>query len=91
MGGGRSRLSHAFTVTEVALALVLLIGAGLLIQSFLRLQSVDPGFKTAQLLTVEVDMAAVSYPDQAAGSSSFASCWSACAECLVSRPLAACR
>lgn len=63
MGGARHRLSHAFTVAEVAMSLVLLVGAGLLIQSFLRLQSVDPGFKTKQLLTVEVDMAAAAYPD----------------------------
>jgi predicted permease len=62
-GGARNQLSHAFTVAEMALALVLLIGAGLLVQSTMRLQRVDPGFDATRLLTVEVDMAAAAYPD----------------------------
>ena len=49
-----TRLRGAFVMAEVALALVLLIGAGLLIRSFLRLQAVDPGFNTQKLLTVRV-------------------------------------
>jgi predicted permease len=63
LGGTRNRLSHAFTVIEVALALLLLVGAGLLVQSSVRLQRVDPGFDPSHLLTVEVDMAAAAYPD----------------------------
>jgi predicted permease len=57
--GGRSRnwLFNAFTVAQIALALMLLVGAGLLMQSFLRLQRVDPGFDTANVLTVDMDMA----------------------------------
>src|SRR6185436_10989261 len=47
----------AFTVAQISLALMLLIGAGLLIQSFVRLQRVDPGFDTANVLTVDMDMA----------------------------------
>ncbi|MBI4658664.1 MAG: hypothetical protein HY735_07415 [Verrucomicrobia bacterium] len=45
---GRSHhyVGNAFTVTQIALALVLLIGAGLLIQSFQQLQSVKPGYDT---------------------------------------------
>src|SRR5688572_31562785 len=41
-------------VAQVALALVLLIGAGLMLTSFSRLRSVDPGFRTTELVTVEL-------------------------------------
>ena len=54
-GGSRSRrLRNVFVVVEVALALVLLIGSGLMIRSFWRLQSVDPGFNSSNLLTARL-------------------------------------
>lgn len=61
--GGRfqHRLRAAFTVTQVALALILLIGAGLLVQSFNRLQDVDPGFAAEELLTVELALTGAAY------------------------------
>jgi putative ABC transport system permease protein len=57
--GGRSGTSrtggrNAMVVVQVALALVLLIGAGLMLTSFSRLRSVDPGFRTTELVTVEL-------------------------------------
>ena len=55
------RLRNAFTATQIALALVLLIGAGLLIRSFNRLQHVDIGFATDELLTVEITMMGANY------------------------------
>ncbi len=60
---GRSHhyVRNAFTVTQIALALVLLIGAGLLIQSFQQLQSVKPGYDTDKLLIVEVPMSGAAY------------------------------
>jgi len=51
----RSRLlSDAMVVAEVAVALVLVIGAGLLLRSFVRLTSVDPGFRTSQVIAFHV-------------------------------------
>jgi predicted permease len=50
------RTRSALIVAEVALAVTLLAGAGLLIKSFVRLQSVDPGFKPEQTLTFELDL-----------------------------------
>lgn len=53
-GGGRSR--SVLVVTEVALALVMLVGAGLMIRSFARLMRVDPGFNSDHLLTLQMDV-----------------------------------
>jgi putative ABC transport system permease protein len=62
--GGHSRghkLRNTFVVTQVALALVLLIGAGLLLKSLNRLQSVDPGFNPKNLLTMRVNLPFLKY------------------------------
>ncbi len=58
--GGRQRVRSVLVVGEVALTLTLLVGAGLLIQSFRRVLQVDPGFEPQNLLTMQVS---VSNPD----------------------------
>jgi putative ABC transport system permease protein len=54
--GGRQRLRSLLVVSEVALTLTLLVGAGLLIQSFRRVLQVDPGFNADNLLTMQVSV-----------------------------------
>jgi putative ABC transport system permease protein len=63
-GGGerKGRLRNGLVMAEVALALVLLVCAGLLIQSFARLGRVQPGVKTERLLTARVQLPDVAYP-----------------------------
>jgi putative ABC transport system permease protein len=62
-GAGRRRLRAVLTIGEVALSVALLIGAGLLIRSFARLQQVDPGFRTGNLMTARVTLPATAYPN----------------------------
>jgi len=61
-GEGKGRIRNALIMAEVALALVLLISAGLLIQSFARLGSVQPGLRTERLLTARIALPEVAYP-----------------------------
>ncbi|HET9529081.1 MAG TPA: ABC transporter permease [Blastocatellia bacterium] len=62
-GARGNRTRNALVIIEVALALVLLTGAGLMIRSFLQLQKVDPGFNPENLLTLRVQLPQSKYPD----------------------------
>ena len=56
-GGGGQRIRSVLVISEIALALIPLVGAGLLFRSFYRLLEVDPGFRPEHILAMEVDLA----------------------------------
>ncbi len=61
-GRGQHRLHNALVVAETAIGLVLLIGAGLLIHSFIRVLKVDPGFDPHHVLSVAINLPDQQYP-----------------------------
>lgn len=60
----RNRLRSALVISEVALSLVLLVGAGLMIRSFAKLNQVDPGFDLARVMTLGVSLLPARYPKE---------------------------
>ena len=62
-GGGVSRLRSALMFSEIALSSVLLIGAGLMLRSFVLLENVNPGFRPDHVLTGVVVLSEASYPE----------------------------
>lgn len=64
-GSARTGARSVMVVAQVALALVLLIGAGLMLTSFARLRAVDPGFRTTELVTVELMLPLARYDEEA--------------------------
>ena len=60
---GHGRLSALLVTVEVALAVVLLAGAGVMVRSFLNVYTAEPGFKTDNLLTAHVSLSTVRYTD----------------------------
>jgi len=55
-GVGRRGLSRTLVMTEVALAVIVLVGAGLLVRSFQKLLQVDPGFRADHLLSLKIEL-----------------------------------
>jgi predicted permease len=63
-GVARTRMRSVLIVSEMALAMVLAVGAGLLIRSFQALTSVNPGFDGSGVLTFQMSLPAARYPDE---------------------------
>ena len=63
VNAGRNRVRRGLVTAEIALAVMLVIGAGLLIRSFDKLTSVDPGFDTADRVTFGLVLPPAAYPD----------------------------
>jgi putative ABC transport system permease protein len=64
-GTSRMFARHALVVSQMALATMLLVGAGLLLQSFARLQQVHLGFEPDRVITARISLPRTSYPDAA--------------------------
>ena len=65
-GFGRVRFRSVLIVSEVALSLMLLVGAGLLVRSLIAMRDVKPGFDVQHVLTARVTLPVTAYPDAAA-------------------------
>ncbi len=63
--GGRSRLRRLLIITQVALGVVLLVGAGLLVRTFLHLRHLDPGFDASGVITATVSLQDARYRNAA--------------------------
>jgi predicted permease len=64
LAGGHHWMRNALVVTEIALSLVLLIGAGLLIRSFARVQQVEPGFVPQNVLSMRLALVGPNYAEE---------------------------
>ncbi|MFY9554981.1 MAG: ABC transporter permease [Blastocatellia bacterium] len=74
-GSGNHRLRNLLVIAEMALSLVLLIGAGLLIRSFIRVQQVEPGFATQNLLSLRLGVIGTTYAKEPRRASFYQQLW----------------
>src|SRR4029077_7204689 len=61
LGRGKHRMRSLLIVGQVAVSFLLLIGAGLMLRSFMKLQHVDPGFQPENVLTMDISLDFVKY------------------------------
>ena len=71
----RLGLRHVLVVTEIALAIILLVGAGLLVRSFARVQQVTSGFNPDGVLTFELSLTGRKYPDSPSVQNAWRALW----------------
>jgi predicted permease len=74
-GGGQRLLRNLLVVTEIALSLVLLVCAGLLIRSFVRVQQVDPGFAPQNVLSMRMALVGPAYSEESRRVSFYQQLW----------------
>jgi putative ABC transport system permease protein len=79
--GGKLALGKALVTAQVALSLVLVAGAGLLLSTFIRLDTLDPGFEREHVLLMDVDLSAENRPRPTAAGLFSPRCWIICASC----------
>ena len=91
--GGRSSTAssgrwvrNGLLVAEVAMSIVLLVGAALLLRSFARVTSVDPGFQPEHVLSFRVALPGTTYPEDSHRIAFFNSCSRASRRCQMSQP-----
>src|SRR6185503_6310618 len=60
---GTQRFRHTLVISELALALMLLIGTGLMLRAFWKLQQVNAGFQPANVITASIALPRATYPD----------------------------
>jgi putative ABC transport system permease protein len=85
LSGRGHRLRSGLVVGQMALAMMLLAGAGLLLRSFVQLRSVDPGFRTDSVLTFRLTLPESAYKEDAPRVASTTRCskgWSRCPGCV---------
>jgi predicted permease len=73
--GRGNNLRRSLVIAEIALCVMLLIGAGLLIRSFIRLRDVNPGFNAHNVLTIELTMTGERYKDKIAVLAAYRELW----------------
>src|SRR6202008_3057230 len=65
VGPAHHRLRNTLVVSEIALALVLLVGAGLLVRSFIHVLAADAGFRPDGVLTASIPLPTTRFPEEA--------------------------
>jgi len=73
--GRGNNLRRSLVIAEIALCVMLLIGAGLLLRSFIRLRDVNPGFNPQNVLTIELTMTGERYKDKIAVLAAYRELW----------------
>ncbi len=71
VGARLGRLRHVAVIAQIALAVVLLVGAGLMLRSFAAMRGVDPGFEASNVLTMRMQLPRAKYPDDRARTALF--------------------